>query len=92
MGNKMNINASIIDQRIIGIIRNHEDWLPEGDINKQKSAEFILLCMSTYLDLPIEEVVNLLTDDYNDVKLMVYISMILMMEIFLLLYFNENIG
>ncbi|MBO4335923.1 MAG: abortive phage resistance protein, partial [Desulfovibrio sp.] len=62
----MNINASIIDQRLTGIIKAHKDWLPEGDINRKKSSAFILLCMSTYLDLPLEEAVNLLTDGGED--------------------------
>ena len=43
----MNINASIIDQRVSGIVEDHPKWLPEGnDVNKKKSAAFVLLCMS----------------------------------------------
>jgi hypothetical protein len=62
----MNINASIIDQRITKIIEQHSDWLPEGDINKQKSSAFVLLCMATVLDIELEETVELLTDGGND--------------------------
>jgi hypothetical protein len=58
----MNINASIIDQRITKIIEQHSDWLPDGDINKQKSSAFVLLCMATVLDIELEETVELLTD------------------------------
>ena len=62
----MNINASIIDQRITKIIEQHSEWLPEGDINKQKSSAFVLLCMATVLDIELEETVELLTDGGND--------------------------
>ena len=63
----MNINASIIDQRVTGIIEDHPDWLPTGnDINKKKSAAFVLLCMSTCLDIPMEETAELLTEGGND--------------------------
>lgn len=63
----MNINASIIDQRVMGIIEDHQEWLPDGaDINKKKSAAFVLLCMSTCLELSMEETASLLTDGGND--------------------------
>jgi len=64
----MDFNASIIDQRIIGIIEDHPEWLPEGtDVARKKSAAFVLLCMSTALDITIEEAAELLTDGGNDV-------------------------
>ncbi len=62
----MNINASIIDQRITGIIESHPEWLPWPDENKRKSAAFVLLCMSTALDLPLEECAEMLTEGGND--------------------------
>ncbi|MFI4912931.1 MAG: AIPR family protein [Sedimentisphaeraceae bacterium JB056] len=63
----MNINVSIVDQRINGIIEKHPDWLPAGqDINKKKSATFVLLCMSTCLEISLEEASELLTDGGND--------------------------
>lgn len=63
----MNINASIIDQRISGIIDEHDEWLPRGsDTNKKKSAAFVLLCMSTCLELTLEEASELLTEGGND--------------------------
>ena len=63
----MNINASIIDQRVLGILGDHPEWLPTGnDINKKRSAAFVLLCMSTCLEMTLEESVELLTDGGND--------------------------
>lgn len=63
----MNINASIVDQRIAGILEEHDDYFPAGsDINKKKSAAFVLLSMSTALDISIEEAAELLTDGGND--------------------------
>ena len=62
----MNINVSIVDQRITGIVEEHPEWLPKGDINKKKSAAFVLLCMSTALELTLEEAAELLTEGGND--------------------------
>jgi hypothetical protein len=63
----MNINASIVDQRITGIIEEYEILLPAGkDEGRQKSAAFVLLSMSTTLDIPIEEAAELLTEGGND--------------------------
>ena len=63
----MNINASIIDQRVSGIAEGYPEWLPEGaDSNKKKSAAFVLLCMSTCLEMTLEESAELLTDGGND--------------------------
>ena len=63
----MNINASIIDQRIAGIVEDHPEWLPEGnDINKKKSAAFVLLCMSTCLEITLADSAELLTEGGND--------------------------
>ena len=62
----MNINVSIIDQRISGIIENHYKLLPDGDENKKKSAAFVLLCMSAALELTLEEASELLTEGGND--------------------------
>ena len=63
----MNINASIIDQRVSGIVESHDEWLPAGkDINKKKSAAFVLLCISTCLEIPMAEAAELLTEGGND--------------------------
>jgi AIPR protein len=62
----MDINASIVDQRIIGIIEQYPELLPDADRNKKKATAFVLLCMSTALELSIEEAAELLTDGGND--------------------------
>ena len=63
----MNINASIIDQRVSGIVEDHPEWLPAGsDIPKKKSAAFVLLCMSTCLEMTLEDSAELLTEGGND--------------------------
>jgi len=63
----MNINASIIDQRVTGIIEDHPEWLLAGnDLNKQKSAAFVLLCIATCLDVPMDEASELITEGGND--------------------------
>ena len=62
----MNINASIIDQRVSGIVEDYPEWLPEGDDNRKKSAAFVLLCMSTCLEVTLEESAELLTEGGND--------------------------
>ncbi|MBF0219853.1 MAG: AIPR family protein [Gammaproteobacteria bacterium] len=63
----MNINASIIDQRVTGIVEDHPDWLPNGnDLNRKKSAAFVLLCISTCLEISLEEAAELITEGGND--------------------------
>ena len=62
----MNINASIIDQQVAGIIESHPEWCPWPEEGKRKSAAFVLLCMSTALDLPLEECAEMLTEGGND--------------------------
>jgi hypothetical protein len=63
----MNINASIIDQRITGIISDNPTLLTYGtDKDKQRSAAFVLLCMSTLLELTLEDAAELLTEGGND--------------------------
>jgi len=62
----MNINASIVDQRITGIIEDHPELLPDGDENKKKSSAFVLLCMSAALELNLEEAAELITEGGND--------------------------
>lgn len=63
----MNINASIIDQRVTGIVEDHPEWLPKGsDINRKKSAAFVLLCISTCLEMLLEDGAELITEGGND--------------------------
>lgn len=61
----MNINASIVDQQLSGILSKHPDWF-SGDEDKKRATAFILLCMAHCLDLPLEEALDLLTDGGND--------------------------
>ena len=63
----MNINASIVDQRLSGLIESHPEWFPwPRDPNKRKSAAFVVLCMSTALNLDMEDCADLLTEGGND--------------------------
>ena len=46
----MNINASIIDQRVAGIVEDHGEWLPQGsDLNKK--SQLHLYCYASQLAL-----------------------------------------
>ena len=65
----MNISASIVDQRVSGIAEQFDNELgvivgPEA--SRQKSLAFVLLCVSTVLDCPLEEALDLLTEGGND--------------------------
>lgn len=63
----MNINASIIDQRVNGIAEDHPEWLPAGsDLIKKKATAFVLLCVSTCLEIPMDEAAELITEGGND--------------------------
>ena len=62
----MDINASIIDQQLTGLLEKHADWMPTGDDNMRRSAAFVLLCMANCLEIPLEDCVELLTEGGND--------------------------
>lgn len=65
----MNINASIVDQRVSGIAEEYSNELKDivgPDAARQKSLAFILLCVSTALDTSISEATDLLTEGSND--------------------------
>ena len=63
----MNVNASIIDHRVTGLIESHPEWFADSaDLNRRKSTSFVLLCMSSYLGIAPEESVELLTEGGND--------------------------
>ena len=63
----MNVNASIIDHRVTGLIESHPEWFADSaDLNRRKSTAFVLLCMSSYLGIAPEESVELLTEGGND--------------------------
>lgn len=63
----MDINASIVDQQIEGLIESHPEWFPwPNDKPKQKSAGFVLLCMAACLELTHDEAAELLTEGGDD--------------------------
>lgn len=63
----MDINASIIDQQIEGLIENHPEWVPwPNDKPKQKSAGFVILCMAACLEISQQEASELLTEGGDD--------------------------
>lgn len=56
-----------IDQRVTGIAEDHSEWLPAGsDSIKKKSTAFVLLCISTCLEIPMDEAAELITEGGND--------------------------
>ena len=62
----MNINASIVDQRLTGILQSHGDCLPQGDENRKRATAFVLLSVATCLDLSLEEAAELVTEGGQD--------------------------
>ncbi len=64
----MNINASIIDQQLTGILEKNSQMFEQfgNDDNKKRSAAFVLLCMANSLDISLEESYELLTEGGND--------------------------
>ena len=64
---ELNINASIVDQQIGGIIKEYPHIFDKtNDTNKKKALAFVLLCIKTSLNLSIEDAEELLTDGGND--------------------------
>lgn len=66
----MNISASIVDQRLCGILQNQANLLVPivgTDEKRQHSFAFVLLCTSTALELTLNEAAELLTEGGNDV-------------------------
>jgi hypothetical protein len=61
----MDINASIIDQRVRGLMETQAARL-EGDDDKRRSAAFVLLCIKTVLDFDDDEAFECLTDGGQD--------------------------
>ncbi|HSO00587.1 MAG TPA: AIPR family protein [Candidatus Nanopelagicales bacterium] len=61
----MDINASIVDQRVRGLAETYKDRL-SGDDDKRRSSAFLLLCIKTVLDLDEEEAFERLTDGSGD--------------------------
>ena len=73
----MNINASIVEQRVVALSEEYSDLLVEKEISaadndKQKSAAFVALCMSSVLQLGIDEAFELLSFRRGDLLKEVY--------------------
>ena len=63
----MDMNASLIDQRLSGIVEQYPHLLTHtSDAGKKKSSAFVLLCMATVLDISLEEAADYFTDGGND--------------------------
>lgn len=66
----MNINASIVDQRLDGLVEEYKDKLIEivgQDLTRQKSLAFVLLSLMTSLELIADEAFDLITEGGNDI-------------------------
>jgi len=63
----MDINKHIIDQRIRKIVQDKLEWFANiGDENKKVSTAFVLLAVSTYLNIELSEAYSLITDGGDD--------------------------
>jgi hypothetical protein len=62
----MSLNISIIDQRVGKLAEDHREALGPGDEDRLRSRAFVLLVVSTVLDIPIAEALELLTDGGQD--------------------------
>ena len=66
----MNINASIIDQRLTGVLdeirSSAQAQLNLTDATRLKSLAFVYLCAKTVLDLDVDEAFDCLTDGSGD--------------------------
>lgn len=66
----MNINASIIDQRLAGVQDKIKERATEefgiSDGDRLRSLAFIYLCVETMLDLDVDEAFDCLTDGGGD--------------------------
>jgi hypothetical protein len=65
----MDFNASIIDQRLTGLLTEHVDFFVERfktDEPKKRSACFVVLCMMSYFDISFDEACDYLTEGGND--------------------------
>jgi hypothetical protein len=66
----MNLNASIIDQRLAGVQDDIREWaaseLNIADPNRLKPLAFVYLCVKTMLDLDAREAFDCLTDGGGD--------------------------
>ena len=64
---EMNINASIVDQQISGLLESHPEYFDSHKApEKKKALAFVLLCIKTSLNLELPQAFDLLTDGGND--------------------------
>lgn len=62
----MDINAGLVDQQLTGILEKNPDWFVGKDADKHRATAFVLLCMAHFLNIPIEDSRELLTDGGGD--------------------------
>lgn len=63
----MDINKHVIDQRVKKIIQEKPDWFADiNDEQKKISRAFVLLAVSTYLNIELTEAHSMLTDGGGD--------------------------
>jgi hypothetical protein len=62
----MDINASIIDQRVEGLLDAHRELLPGNSDEHKKSAAFVLLCVMAKLELNAESALDCVTEGSGD--------------------------
>lgn len=62
----MDIAKQIVDQRVNKIIEENTHFFEETDREKKRSKAFLLLGVSAYLDIDIEEAEQYITDGGND--------------------------
>ena len=63
----MEINKHIIDQRITKIVADNPAWFAKiGDERQKKSKAFVIISVSAYLGVEMEEAKNLITEGGND--------------------------
>jgi hypothetical protein len=63
----MDINKHIIDQRIRKIVQDKPEWFANmGDERQKVSKAFVLLTVSTYLNIELSEAYSLITDGGDD--------------------------
>lgn len=72
----MDINKHIIDQRIRKIVQDKPEWFAEvGDVNNKVSKAFVILTVSTYLNVELSEAFAMITDGGDDAGIdAIYIS------------------
>lgn len=68
----MDLNASLVDQRVRHVVEQYHDALSRGDakvandLDKMASRAFVALCVAALLDIPLDEAFGKLTDGAHD--------------------------